>query len=905
LAPGAKDDLKVFISYAREDSESLEALRRFLKPLEKPDPETGRRGVRVFADVAIQPSEHWRERIRQEIAAADAAVLLITQDFVASDFVMNEEIPLILDAHRERGMKVFCVAVGVAYGFSAALRELQWIGQPERPVNQLSASQQDEVWRLVAIEVARAAGEQGDGRKDRPEAFSFTAGVPHEVPPPVADFTDRTTDLAALQRAIAASRTIIGIFGAPGIGKTELARRFISEIAGQYPDGQIYIDLKGSNASPVPAREIITHLINRFGSPAPLAFRTEELSKRYRSVMFGKRVLLFLENAGVIEQVSLLTPPLGCLFLVTARSRFYLPGMFAKDLRVFTRRDSERFLLEIEPRIGAYAGEIARLCDYLPFALRTAAGTLSVRRDRNPGDYVRELSTSRAKRGGLIEPVIATSFELLAPEERKQQWCALSCFVDPFPREAVEKIWELPPQECEQVIGSLLTSALLQFDERSERYYLLDLVRAFAQAHLGKDQPYLRRHAVHFLRQLTREKRHPLALLDNLANDVFAAYDYCGQEREQRGLSSVIDVIRESLESDEAAAVKSAYLIARLFKRKSRLAEALALYEKCREVALRLALPSLEGACLRSIGEISWLQGDLAKADDLCTKAICRLSGEEDYDSRKELIFTLHLYSEQCLSGGLLDKCERAAEESLRIRDLIPLAERESLAGLSNGAVKVIAFLLHRSELEQAYRVLLEERGNLFGIDLASTLGQVGCAMTDAGRYAEAEALLQEGLTAYSAIPDWVGASWIERCLGELELKRGNTAKARAHHEQSLQISSTRGLQPYQYHLANEPARIADLMSQLQALSEEVVDSDMNAKRKVVRAVRELEQSLLQIGRTEEANAARLQREQLEASIGKEELPLGPQALADRWGCDALSLAWPGELLRDLSPRRS
>jgi hypothetical protein len=745
---------------------------------------------------------------------------------------------------------------------------------------------------------------------------------PHEIPSPVGDFTNRVADLEELRIAAANSRMIL-IFGEPGLGKTELAKRFAAEIGKDYPHGHIYFDLKGVSKSPVQPKDLLSRLIQKFTSSAPGEadlysgdVDVEELAKRCRSVIYGKRVLLFLDNVGDGEQVRHVDLPPDCLFLITSHQNLDLPAMAARDLPPFNQPDSEKFLLGIWPRIGAHAPAIAALCGGLPFALRKAATALSLRPDKDPGEYVRDLASSLEARSSLAESVIATSYNLLSPTELKQQWCSLSCFVDPFSREAMEAIWGLSSDVAEPIVDSLMKSSLLHFDEISRRYYMHDLDRAFAQVNVENAQPYLRRHAAYFFGQLL-VRRHPLELLDPIANDVLAAYEFSEQERKQRGSDSAIAMVREILNADEITAAQSAYLIARLFKRKHRFADAQVLYEMCRQRAMDKGSASLEGACLRSMGEIQWILGNQASANEYCERAIKKLSSGQDYASEKELIFTLHLNSERYLRDGLLAEAEKAARDSLDVRDQIRPEERELRAGLSNGAIKIIAFLLQRGELNAAKQLLDLERGNLEGISLASTLGQVGCAMSEGRWHSEADALFQEALPAYQA--NDVGTGWIHRCLTELELRKGNTANARPHIERALSICaarSARGYEAYQialtfiaairfYYLANETEAIGSLAPRLTELYKQVDEAAPSSKRKVAFAIAGLEEILSTLGRVEEANSARAQRIRFEELIMKEESPSsGVESLADRWGCDALALAWPGQLLRLESPRR-
>src|SRR5204863_315890 len=85
-----------------------------------------------------------------------------------------------------------------------------------------------------------------------------------------------------------------------------------------------------------------------------------------------------------VSQIRPLIPPPGCALLITSRRRLSLPGMHSIELKVLLSPEAEQLLLAICPRIGESASELARLCGYLPLALRISASLLMVR------DYVVE-----------------------------------------------------------------------------------------------------------------------------------------------------------------------------------------------------------------------------------------------------------------------------------------------------------------------------------------------------------------------------------------------------------------------------------------------------------------------------------------------------------------------------------
>lgn len=102
---GFKTKRTIFISYSRKDQDWLEELKKFLATLEQ-------QGVVEFWDDSkIQPGADWRAEIERALSVSKAAVLLISQDFLISDFITKFELPKLLADARERGKKIFWVPV--------------------------------------------------------------------------------------------------------------------------------------------------------------------------------------------------------------------------------------------------------------------------------------------------------------------------------------------------------------------------------------------------------------------------------------------------------------------------------------------------------------------------------------------------------------------------------------------------------------------------------------------------------------------------------------------------------------------------------------------------------------------------------------------------------------------------
>ena len=205
--------------------------------------------------------------------------------------------------------------------------------------------------------------------------------IPHQIPPPPRDFKGREEEIADILSNFEKGATITGLRGMGGVGKTALALVLADKIKSQFPDGQIFIDMRGTSNNPelppLTPEEAMAQVIRAYNPVDRLPENSNELRGLYLSILAGKRALLLLDNAANGEQVEPLLPPAGCAVLITSRIKFALPGLAEKDLDILPSDKACELLLEIAPRIGNRAEELAKLCGYLPIALRNAASALA------------------------------------------------------------------------------------------------------------------------------------------------------------------------------------------------------------------------------------------------------------------------------------------------------------------------------------------------------------------------------------------------------------------------------------------------------------------------------------------------------------------------------------------------
>ena len=140
----------VFISYSHKDLKWLESLQTHLKPYVRGA------NLAVWDDTKIASGSLWREEINRALAAADVAVLLVSPNFLASDFITTSELPPLLQSAKERGLTILWVPLFPSSYNKTEIGGYQAVVDPKRPIGTMKKADQDEAWIKVCekIEVA-------------------------------------------------------------------------------------------------------------------------------------------------------------------------------------------------------------------------------------------------------------------------------------------------------------------------------------------------------------------------------------------------------------------------------------------------------------------------------------------------------------------------------------------------------------------------------------------------------------------------------------------------------------------------------------------------------------------------------------------------------------------------------
>ena len=148
----------VFISYSHRDKRWLERLQVHLKPLVREG------DIELWDDTRIQPGADWKAEIGRALAGARVAVFLVSPDFLASDFIHDEELPALLDAAEKRGTRILSVILSHCLYADSKLGRFQAINSPDRPLEGLAKAGRDKALSDLARAITAGLSAEAPAR---------------------------------------------------------------------------------------------------------------------------------------------------------------------------------------------------------------------------------------------------------------------------------------------------------------------------------------------------------------------------------------------------------------------------------------------------------------------------------------------------------------------------------------------------------------------------------------------------------------------------------------------------------------------------------------------------------------------------------------------------------------------
>jgi tetratricopeptide (TPR) repeat protein len=338
----------------------------------------------------------------------------------------------------------------------------------------------------------------------------------YQLPPPLPDFVGRSETIARvteyLAQASSNSGAVAVIRGQGGAGKTQLAYVIANQLCDRFPDGQLLIDALGTSETPRSSQALMQTLIQAFEPEAQPTADLDQTQGRYRSLLHNRRMLIIVDDVRDGDQIETLIPPSGCALLLTTRNRFsFLSTHHVEDLGPLQPSEAEELLHNLCTRLDQpQARQLSALCGQMPLALRISAGRLANDLTVEVDDFLEkmvdihqrvELLNDSLTSSRNMESVLLASYDRLSAAEQSALR-QLTIFPAHFDKEAARKVIEIEavrpvsqpeksrprgravPPGIDDVFSTLYRQCWIEYDSASDRYYLHDVVRAFAVARL-------------------------------------------------------------------------------------------------------------------------------------------------------------------------------------------------------------------------------------------------------------------------------------------------------------------------------------------------------------------------------------------------------------------------------------
>ncbi|MET8944864.1 BTAD domain-containing putative transcriptional regulator [Streptomyces sp. NPDC004542] len=657
------------------------------------------------------------------------------------------------------------------------------------------------------------------------------APAPSQLPPPLPVFVGREAELAqATSLSPHGTVVVSAIAGTAGVGKTAFAVHWAHRVAHRFPDGRLYLNLRGFDpvGAPLSSEEALRTLLASLGVDLrTLPQDLDALAAAYRTHLAGRRLLLLLDNARDATQVRPLLPAAaGCLAIVTSRNQ--LTGLVAIDgahplhLDVLTPAQARALLAR---RLGAARveaepdaiDEMIIRCARLPLALAVTAARAAVRTDLPLAALVAELRASAADLDAFqdesdtaadVRAVFSWSYQALAPEAaRLFRLLAVHSGPD-ITAPAAASLVGRPLAHTRRLITQLVQANLLD-ESVPGRYTSHDLLRAYA-AELAEsvERPMNVRAARHRVLDHYLHTAHGAAGLTNRARVLIPLSpvtegvepeDFGGDGAKATAWLTAEEAVLTTAVTQAAThhhdthTWQLAWAVANHFHLRGRWHDEEAMQRAALDSARRLADPAAQAYAHRGLGLATAGLGDFGQAAAEARRAIELFTDVGDVRAAAESYRTLAWAVEQ---SGDLDAALDAAQQSLKLFRVCEgqasdrARVRTSIASALN-AVGWNHVLLgqHRQALDhcrEALTLCLELGDDL---NAAHTWDSIGHAHHHLGQYAEAVTAFERALGLYRRQGDlpWFTAGTLTR-LGDTYHSADDPVAARRAWTEALTI---------------------------------------------------------------------------------------------------------------------
>ncbi|MFI6505084.1 BTAD domain-containing putative transcriptional regulator [Nonomuraea typhae] len=629
---------------------------------------------------------------------------------------------------------------------------------------------------------------------------------PRQLPREPSVFVGRSGELATMLGALrgCAVPPLVALNGPGGMGKSTLALRVAHAVAGQYPDGQLYVDLQGSSPGPAPLwpAEVLGRFLRALGvSEVPAA--PAEAAAAYQSVLAERRVLVVLDNAVDAAQVAPLIPASsGCAALITARAALTTLDAVHVAVGALDEAESVRMLalLAGAARIAAEtdaSAEIARLCGYHPLALRIAGARLAARASWSLPRYAQRLRARRLDELQVADLAVrscfATGYEALSAAAARAFRLFGVLDVPEIGIEAAVALLGAEPEAGEAALDELAEARLLE-PVGDCRFRMHDLLRVFAgELAVRDDPPDERERAVRralewylgMCRKVHLTVEPHLRSGEGAFDDPAEAVEWFETEA-----PALVAAAAQAAAGEPRFVVDLLPLVKALATKTGRWRELESIARLAAEAAGRLGDRAGEAATLTTLGVVEWRAGRIDAARDCFDRA---LGLRRELGDREAEGLALHTLGWFGMRTGDLDEAYEHIAAGLKL-----LEEQSSnrVGMVLHNLGEVLLRLGRRAEAAGCFERCLTLRranGDLFGESI--TLAALGRALALLDRREEALAVFATALARCRDTGNREDEWEVLLSRSEIHLRNGARAAAAADLGRALELTARLGEQ--------------------------------------------------------------------------------------------------------------
>lgn len=375
--------VKVFVSYAREDEALRNDLAKHLMLME-------RQGViSTWSDRKIEVGSDRTEQTDKNLNSADIVLLLISSDFLASDYCWNVEMSQAIERHEVGEAQVIPIILRAVDWEMSPFAKLQMLPRDRKPVR--SWSDQDEAFKNIASELRRTIGSFSAARKgllesERLLTASHNRFPVNDLPRTSIKLIGRNSEKSALRNILQTNghSTVVAVTGMPGVGKTELAMQHAWSYGNDYPGGILWVDAREDDI----AVQIVQFAQLRLGLTPPVEDDPiRQLSYCLRNWPHpSERVLVVIDDVDSYDsqiESFLKGIPSRFVFLLTSRHRFdaSISSLTLEPLNVDQAVAIFESILPNDPRLQDERTSLVELCNWtgcLPLAIQLIGNYLAL-----------------------------------------------------------------------------------------------------------------------------------------------------------------------------------------------------------------------------------------------------------------------------------------------------------------------------------------------------------------------------------------------------------------------------------------------------------------------------------------------------------------------------------------------